>query len=248
MAKIGRFLVTELEHGYLDANYYKNFSTKNLESKGNYLPLLSYIPKNKHVAYIVPNLNGASIVFESSYKDADLYYFKVFLNDGRTDFEIQKNTELKGIRKIKVILYNFMKVPVANYAWELHEFKSIFYRLCMEKYDEIQFVPDKKNLVIKPFAHKQIDLIPNNPLDDFKIGRSLLSTLMVKINFISDPHLVVRFNELSKKYEVTDLNSKNGSGLNGHKLIETMPLEPGCRIELPFNDGFPRFLIIVGFK
>lgn len=75
-----------------------------------------------------------------------------------------------------------------------------------------------------------------------KLGRSSKNDIVIKDNFVSKNHLVIL--EEAGHYYIRDMNSANGTFLNGKTLYEETELKNGDRIGV----GFIQFLFVDGAK
>lgn len=71
-----------------------------------------------------------------------------------------------------------------------------------------------------------------------RIGRSSKNDIVIKDNFVSKNHLIIR--DEAGKYFIEDLNSANGTYLNGEALYEKTELTNGDRVGV----GFIQFLFV----
>lgn len=71
-----------------------------------------------------------------------------------------------------------------------------------------------------------------------KIGRSSKNDIVIKDNFVSKKHLEI--SETNGVYFIEDLNSANGTYLNGERVDEIIELQNGDRIGV----GFIQFLFV----
>lgn len=71
-----------------------------------------------------------------------------------------------------------------------------------------------------------------------KLGRSSKNDIVIKDNFVSKNHLAIE--EENGHYYIRDLNSANGTFLNGQTLYEETELQNGDRIGV----GFIQFLFV----
>ena len=71
-----------------------------------------------------------------------------------------------------------------------------------------------------------------------KLGRSSKNDIVIKDNFVSKNHLLIE--KENGRYYIRDLNSANGTFLNGQTLHEETELKNGDRIGV----GFIQFLFV----
>ena len=68
-------------------------------------------------------------------------------------------------------------------------------------------------------------------LPEFSLGRSSENHLVIKDQTVSGRHAVIRYQEEGGVYLIEDLNSSNGTKVNG-RPVASCELSDGCSIEL----------------